>query len=402
MCAAALLLAPAPGVAQPAPVHLTLENVLAFARTQSPDVLIAAARIEESRARLVGASVRSRENPTMDASIGPRRSALGTSTDLDVGFSYPFETGGQRSARILAAESAIASDTAAAADSRRSALEAAALAFFDAAYADQRVQLLSTVEQMAAETLRIATRRFEAGDIAVLNVNLAKSALARARSARLAADSDRSLAAARLARVVGLPVGAAITTEAQLDMDRSADLSRLRTSLPQRPDLLALQGRIEEALATVRLGQGLGRPDVGLGVRAKREAGDTAFVAGFTVALPTSVSGQEERATGTAVAARLRLELDATRAIALRDVESLHAAYVMRREAAGAFEQEALPSVLENEQLAQRSFEEGELSLPDLLVVRREGAETRLEYLERLRDAAETAMMRDAAAGVLR
>lgn len=402
LCAAALLLAPSGVLAQPAAVRLTLESVLASARAQSPEVLIADARIDETRARLIGASVRSRENPTADASIGPRRSDLGTSTDIDVGFSYPFETGGQRSARILAATSAIASDTAAAADARRSALEAAALAFFDTAYAEQRVQLLSAVEQMAAEIVRIATTRYEAGDIAVLDVNLAKSALARARSGRLAADSDRSLAAARLAQVAGLPAGTVVTTDTQLDADRTVDLARLLAALPQRPDLLALHERIEEALATVRLGQALRRPDLGLAVRAKREAADKALVAGFIVTLPTSVSGQEERATGTALAARLRLELDATRARGLRDVEALHAAYVMRRQAAGALAQEALPGALENEQLAQRSFEEGELSLPDLLVVRREGIETRLEYLERLRDAAETAMMRDAAAGVLR
>ena len=65
------------------------------------------------------------------------------------------------------------------------------------------------------------------------------------------------------------------------------------------------------------------------------------------------------------------------------------------------FEQEALPGAAENEQLSRRSFEEGQLSLADLLVVRRELVDTRLDYLERLRDAAETAMMRDAAAGVL-
>lgn len=402
LCAAALLCVPAAAGAQPAPVRLTLESVLASARTQSPDVLIADARIDESRARLIGARVRSRENPTADASVGPRRSDRRTSADLDVGFSYPFETGGQRAARILAAESAVASDSAAAADARRTALEAAALAFFDTAYAEQRVRLLSNVEQMAAETLRIAARRYEAGDIAALDVNLAKAALARARSGRLAADADRSLAAARLARATGLPVGAVIATDGQLDADRSADLTHLRTSVLQRPDLLALQQRIEEALATVRLGQALRRPGLDLGLRAKREAGDKAIVAGFTVTLPTSVSGQEERATGTAVAARVRVELDTTRDLALSNVESLHAAYVARRNAAGVFEQEALPSALENEQLAQRSFEEGELSLPDLLVVRREGTDTRLEYLERLRDAAETAMMRDAAAGVLR
>lgn len=401
-CVAALWLAPALVAAQPSPGPLTLESVLASARAQSPEVLVAGARIEETRARLLGARVRFRDNPTVDVSAGPRVANGGTSADLDVGVSQTFETGGRRSARILAAEAAIAGDTAAAVDAGRIALEAAGLAFFETTYAEQRLQLLSTVEQMAAETLRIATRRYEVGDIAVLDVNLARSTLARARSARLTADTDRSLAAARLARVAGLPAGTAMITDTPLGANRSANLAGLRASLEQRADLVALRARIEEAMAIGRLGQGLTHPDLGVTVRGKRESGDKAIVAGLTVTWPAFVSGQEERAAGAATTARLQVEFETTRAAALREVDALHAAYLTRLAAARAFEEEALPSALENEQLSQRSFEEGELSLPDLLVVRRESVETRLEYLERLRDADQTAVMRDAAAGVLR
>jgi outer membrane protein TolC len=73
----------------------------------------------------------------------------------------------------------------------------------------------------------------------------------------------------------------------------------------------------------------------------------------------------------------------------------------VRRAAAEAFEQDALPNAIESEQLAQRSFEEGQISLTDLIVVRRELTDTRLEYLDRLLEAAQTAIDRDAAAGVL-
>ena len=83
------------------------------------------------------------------------------------------------------------------------------------------------------------------------------------------------------------------------------------------------------------------------------------------------------------------------------EITSLYTEYVRRRLAAAAFE-DALPAATDNEQLSQRSFEEGELSLPDLVVVRREVIETRLEYLDLLFEAAETAVARDAAAGVMK
>jgi len=55
----------------------------------------------------------------------------------------------------------------------------------------------------------------------------------------------------------------------------------------------------------------------------------------------------------------------------------------------------------ENDALARRSFEVGQISLPELLLVQRELVETRLEYLNRQLEVAEAAIEQDAAAGVL-
>jgi hypothetical protein len=76
-------------------------------------------------------------------------------------------------------------------------------------------------------------------------------------------------------------------------------------------------------------------------------------------------------------------------------------AFAVRNAAAAAFEQDALPGAAENDTLSRHSFEEGQLSFADLIVVRRELVDTRLEYLDRLLEAAEAAVERDAAAGVL-
>jgi cobalt-zinc-cadmium efflux system outer membrane protein len=50
-------------------------------------------------------------------------------------------------------------------------------------------------------------------------------------------------------------------------------------------------------------------------------------------------------------------------------------------------EQRALPSLDENETLARRSYEEGELGLAELLLIRKETLETRLLYVNTLLDA---------------
>ena len=66
-----------------------------------------------------------------------------------------------------------------------------------------------------------------------------------------------------------------------------------------------------------------------------------------------------------------------------------------------AFEQDAMPGVDENEALARRSFEVGQINLAEWLLIRREIVDTRLEFLSRLLEVAEGAIEQAAAAGVL-
>lgn len=51
---------------------MTLAEALERARTRAPYLLAARARVEEARARLIGASVKFRDNPLVDVDAGPR------------------------------------------------------------------------------------------------------------------------------------------------------------------------------------------------------------------------------------------------------------------------------------------------------------------------------------------
>ena len=281
------------------------------------------------------------------------------------------------------------------------ALRAVALAHLRTLYAQERIELLRGAETVAADVVTVADRRYAAGDIAVLDVNIAKIALARARAARLAAEGERTVFAGELQRLLGIPSGSTVVAAGSLRLQRRPELASLLAAVTNRPDLRAMEADIRDAEADVRLGRATTRPDVGLGARMKREEGHRAVIGELTVTLPLFNQGQELRATGTARASRVRLELETTRASIESEVRSLYAAFAAREAALTAFEQDAMPGMDENDALARRSFEVGQISLPELLLVRRELVETRLEYLNRLLEVAEAAIEQDAAAGVL-
>ena len=207
-------------------VSLSLEESLARARQEAPQVLVARARIEEARGRLAGARVRFRDNPTIDVGAGPRSTNIGTLTDLDIGFVQSFETGGRREERIAGAEAGIARETAVADDAMRTALRTVALIHLRTLDAQDRIDLLRGVESVAAEVVTIADRRYQAGDIAVLDLNVAKIARARALAARLAAEGDRALLAGELQRLLGVAPGTEVIAVGSMRSPRRPSLEQ--------------------------------------------------------------------------------------------------------------------------------------------------------------------------------
>lgn len=381
-------------------VRLSLAEALARARAESPSVVIARARIEEVRGRLVGARVRAENNPYLDIAFGRRRTFDGRSTtDIEVGLLQTLETGGQRTARIAGAEAAIAGEVAASSETVRLALHSVATAYLRLQANVERRTLLAGLEQNATEVLSVAQRRYDAGDIAALELNLARSALVRAKASVAAADAEITASGGTLSRLLGLGA-ASIEPSDPLRRDWPGDLAALLAASDDRPDQASLRASIVEADADIKLGQASRRPNVGIGVRGKREGADHALVGVVAFAFPTFNGGQQLVATGSARAIRLRQELNSLRASAINEISTLHAEYQQRHGAAEALA-EALPIATENVQLSQRSYEEGEISLADLLVVRADVLAVQLDYLNQLLAAAETAVARDSAAGVL-
>jgi cobalt-zinc-cadmium efflux system outer membrane protein len=373
---------------------LTLADVLTRAREQAPQIVSARLAVEETRARLIGASLRQQNNPELDASVGNRSGPRDRFTDFQLGLAQAFEPGARRSARIEGATAAIADDVT------RAVLRQAAGAYYRVLHATERIKLLNAAFEMASSVYTAADRRYRAGDIAVLDVNIARASLARVRAEREGAEATKALALGDLRQLLRWTDD--VSVEGSLGPATPADLTAALQAASQRPDLRALEAGIQEVEAQLRLGTSFSKPEFGVGVRYSREEGDQIVLGGMTVTLPMFSKGQEQRALGSARATRLRAELDAARTRVQIEVRAAFDAYNRRLAAIRTLEADAIPGLDENEQLTTRSFEVGQLGLPDLLLIRRETLDTRFQYLDALLEAALARTDLDASAGILR
>jgi outer membrane protein, heavy metal efflux system len=402
--AATLLCWPCLGVSQDS--VLTLDQVLARARERAPSILSATARIDEARGRLAGASVLLRDNPLIETAAGHRRlleaGSRTSAPDVEVGINQTFELGGRRKARIAGAEAGLAQEMATSDDAVRRLLRDVAAAFVRVLHAGERLQLTTATERVTADIGHTAERRYDVGDISILDVNVAQGAAARAHSDVLAAEAARESALGDLRVLLGMNLTEPLAVRGDLRDRRRYTLQDLLARAPARPDLRALEAGIQEAQAEVRLGEGMRWPDVTLGFRYLRETpADVATLGTLTFTLPVFTRGQGQRVTGAARARRLHQELEAGRRVVESEVQSAFSVYQHRVEAVEELERRALPVLDDNEALARRSYEAGRMSLAEFLLLRRETLETRSAYLDRLLEAALAGVELEARAGVL-
>lgn len=395
---AVLLLCAAPVLGQER--SLTLEEALALARERGAGIVLAKGRIEEARARQAQAGRRFQENPVLEVEGGPRFRD-GTSLDFQASISQGLDAGRRRSARLAGTQAALERAEADLDEARRLLLRDVWTAFARALAEQDRVALLQRSRE-AADTLLAATeRRYEAGEATALELNRARTVAAGARAGQSEAEAAGDSALAELKALLGLSPGETVVIQGGLAPRRPLELETLLAGIGQRPDLRALAAELREAEAEVLLGQALAKPEWGVRGGLGREEDAEIVTAGVVVSLPIHNRGQETTAVGEARAAALRQELTTARAAADAEVRGRYAALTRRLEAARELETTALPALDDNESLALKSFEAGEIDLGELLLIRREILETRLAYLDRLFEASLTRFELEAAAGAL-
>lgn len=379
---------------------LTLDEALALAREQGASVVLARGRVEEARARQTQAGRRFQENPALEVNGGYRR-AEDNFLDFEAAVSQDLYAGRQRTARLAGTQAALERAEAELDEARRLRVQDAGAAFVRALGARERAALLARGREAADGLLAAFERRYEAGEATALELNRARTAAASARAEQSGAEAETGAALAELQGLLGLPPGETLDVRGSLAPRPDVDLPSLLAGLENRPDLRALAAELREAEAEALLGRALAQPGLGVRGGVGREEGAEIVTAGVVVSLPVHNRGQETIAVGEARAGALRQALAAARGAAEAEVRGRHAALAQRLTAVRELERMALPALDDNESLAVKSFEAGEIDLGEFLLIRREILETRLAYLDRLLEAAVTRLELQAAAGAL-
>lgn len=399
---AALCLYALPGFGQER--VLTIDEALALARDRAASVVLAQGRTAEARARQDQAGRRFQENPTVEVNGGYRRAGQAEKDDFldfEAAVTQDLSAGRQRTARLAGTQAALDRAEAEVAEARRLLLRDVRTTFARALAAHDRARFLERSAQAADDLLTTTERQFDAGEATALALNRSRIAAASARAEQGTAEAEGDAALAELKALLGLSAGETVEIRGNLASPSPVELDPLLAGLDQRPDLRALAAELREAEAEVLLGRSMARPELGVRGALAREEGAEIVTAGVFVTLPIHNRGQQTVAVGEARATALRQALAAARRAAEAEVRGRHAALTRQLAAVRELETTALPALDDNESLALKSFEAGEIDLGELLLIRREILETRLAWLERLLDASLTRFELESAAGAL-
>lgn len=387
---------------EPQAQRLALSEALETASARSPFIQQRRALVAAAEARLVTARTYPHD-PTISVEGARRKASGGTELDREIRISQVVQIGGQRGRRVAQATSEL--------DAARSGLlrgERLLGARVSAMFVEAlRMRELGEVERANVELTRsltdVAQKRFEAGSVAQMEVNLAQVQLGRAeRDYRLALGAYE-VARVALAQTVGLDPADPVEPDGEFAVPEraTAGLSGLVAgALGRRKDLASFRETVEAARARIEVARREVVPNLTVGAFYGREDGTDRLSGGtIGVRIPIFNRNQGGIVEARAMERQAVADFDAAELRARQEVVAARARYRASAEAVHGLEVRVLGTLDDNLRLLQRSFESGKTGWTEVLVFRREFVEIQREYIETVADAWLSSIELDLAAG---
>jgi len=369
---------------------IDLEEAVVRALSVAPQVRIAEGEVFSARGVRAESLWPLADNPTVEFEHARRRSFGSAAYDYGWRLSQQLEIAGQSFLRRGAANRRVSAAEATVTDAARTSALEARLTYLTLHLAERRAALSQENAELAEQLATVARRQLDAGEINVLEFNTAALEAARARSQAHRFEGERRADAAELGRVLAVAGDSVAVTVAlpplpdlPSTIDRVGDLA-----LQRRPDMQAAALEVEAADRMLSASRRRIVPNLELALFSGQEAGTDdlfGFSLGFSV--PLFHRGQADVGVARADRAAAAAVSDGTARLIRAEVEAEARRYAGAREAERRFVDDLLLAGAENAELASVAFEEGELSIADVVVFRSTVLATQLEYLEVLADA---------------
>lgn len=405
--AASVTLANAQGAASPA--ALTLAEAMRLAESAHPAVRSREAQSMAAEASRRDAALPLFNNPELNLGQTRRRADApdARANEWTVGMAQPIETGGQQARRREAATAALDALRAEIDDARRQARTEAARRFHAVLAAQRRVQLEQRSVELFEGTAQAVEKRRSAGEDTRLDANVARVEAERARNALASARESLLDARSELGTALQLPPSSMPELAGELSPPAGErlpyELERLLNSAQDLPKQRALAAREEAARARVAVERASRYPDVTVGLQVGREGPGAARerVSTLTLSVPLPLFKRNDTAIGQALTEATQAEIERT--VGARDAQAqvrrLWSRFDSQRERVQRLQRAVVATVGDNQQLAAKSRQAGQIGLLDQLLVNRQALDAERELNDALAEYHTTRIELEQAAG---
>lgn len=388
---------------------LTLAEALRLAETASPAVRTREAQLAAAEGSRREAASLLFNNPELSVERTRRRVTTpdGSASEWGLGIAQPIETGGQQARRREAASASLDALRAEIEDARRQARAEASLRFHAVLAAQRRLQLEQRSVELFDSSAQAVAKRRSAGEDTRLDANVALIEAERARNALAVSQEQLQDAKADLATALQLPPSAVPEVIGDLGVPGGAplpySLDRLLASAQSLPRQRALAARGDAARARVGVERASRYPDVTIGLNVGREgAGDgRERVTTLSLSVPLPLFKRNDAAIGQALSDATQAEIE--RAAATRDgqaqVRRLWSRLESQRERVARLQRSMVAASTDNQQLAAKSRQAGQIGLLDQLLVNRQALDAERDLNDALAEFHITRIELENAAG---
>lgn len=386
------------------PTGLTIERLVSTGFARRADLLAAQQRLAIAQGRLIQAGLR--PNPTLETEYGSSRLLGGSAeSELNVGISQVFETGGKRRKRIEVARTELEQARA-----EVLALERRFAAEVRASYARSVAagRQLDTLERLIAaneELVRVTRARLDEGDVAPVDLNVVRVETDRLRAQAIRTRAELEGEIISLRALAGFDVAEPLRIAPLPDHPPRLDLSLAdltEIALRERADLRATRLAAELGAARIRLAQAQATPNIAGSVRYSRERRitdlpellgigqvgqtDNVLRVGVAIELPIFNKNQGEIASAIGERAQAVRQREFLEATIKRDVALAYRRYRAAAEVLVLYATQIVPRSEENVRSIRAAYNLGEFSVFDVVNEQRRLIESETGYNEAVRD----------------
>lgn len=392
---------------------LTLQEIISIGKANNGDLKA----LREEKGILEAGKTRAGlyANPTLELE-GDTGKLTGSPTEnrLALGISQEFLTAGKRGKRLAVADAELQKFANQIADAERQFVQEVKTAFHDLRLIEGRLSLAKQSHELYNRLFQVTTERFAAGDVAKLDVNLAR--VERARSEGMINDAWRELhpARQRLLSLMGLPPSEQLSIAVFQEADQPvAGLSQLKAlALQKRPDLKYFEAEKNKSEAELALARAQQYPNVTVGAGISREWSMTSLgemeekgtdvLIGLKISVPIPLFDRNQAGMKEANARKKSADIRERnlRYNIEREVEGAYARSVAAEKTLKIYVAEVIPQLNENVKLIEAAYRLGEIGISDVIAEQKKFIETSEAYLVALYNRNTAQAMLEAAAGV--